>query len=393
MNRMLGHLLGKVLGSFTSYRRLVEMSSKLNLPLVTPLKSSVQITLHCNSKCSYCDMWKLGESPNSCYAVASETLDDVFCSLSELGVRFVSLTGGEPLTHKDLNEIIHSARHHKLLTDISTNGISLTKDRVLELADAGIQGISLSLDTLDPKIYEKHRGVPFKFAQRALESLSYVVSEYPTIGGTVNCVITRYNIGKLVRFAESIAEYGKSAISVTLQPYHRPPSFSEISGELDQEMTRKLCLCYRDRLPEGLTPNNKLKPKVEKEIEELIQLKRRGFPLRNSETYLKMIPDFLFNNQLPRDFTCLAGYTCVFIRYDLKVLPCYRLPPVGEVLDGDLADIWFSKRYRKQRKRMKDLICHGCMFLCYTEPGWSSSLMTWKFYDCIYRSSIIPRDY
>jgi MoaA/NifB/PqqE/SkfB family radical SAM enzyme len=277
-----------------------------------------------------------------------------------------------------------------LWVDISTNGISLTKDRVLELADAGIKCINLSLDTLDPKIYEKHRGVPFKLAQRALTSLSYVVDEYPTIGGTVNCVVTRHNIGELIPFVKRITEYGRGKISITMQPYHRPPSFSEISGELDQEMTRKLCLCYRDRLPENLAPNDESKPIFEKEMEELIRLKRKGLPLRNSETYLKMIPDFLFNNHLPRDFYCLAGYTGVFIRYDLKVLPCYRLFPVGDLNKEDLADIWLSERYRKQRKKMKCSICHGCMFLCYSEPGWSSSSMTWQFYDCLYKSLKIP---
>jgi MoaA/NifB/PqqE/SkfB family radical SAM enzyme len=200
-------------------------------------------------------------------------------------------------------------------------------------------------------------------------------------------VVTRYNIKGLTHFVKTIAEYGKGKISITLQPYHHPPSISEISHEVDQEMKKRLYLCYQKRVHEYLAPNIELKPILQEEIEELIRLKREGIPLVNSEIYLKMIPNFLFNNELPKGFHCTAGYTGVFIRYDLKVLPCYRLPPVGDLRKKNLVDIWLSETYRKERKKMKSLICHGCMFLCYSDPGWSSSRMTWEFYNYVYRSS------
>jgi MoaA/NifB/PqqE/SkfB family radical SAM enzyme len=216
------------------------------------------------------------------------------------------------------------------------------------------------------------------------------VNEYPAVGGTVNCVVTRHNIPELADFVKGITEYGKSRITITFQPYHPPPSFSEISCELDQEMTKRLWSCFKDRPPENLAPRDGLKQSLEKEIQKLVNLKREGFPIRNSEIYLRRIPEFLMDGKLPRDFSCIAGYTGFFMRYDLKVLPCYRLPPAGDACKEDLAEIWFSGKYRRQRKKMKRLFCHGCMFLCYNDPGCSSSAMTWKFYDCIYKRHDIP---
>jgi MoaA/NifB/PqqE/SkfB family radical SAM enzyme len=310
-----------------------------------------------------------------------DTLGRIFGSLRKLGVRIVSLTGGEPLMRNDLAEVIHLAKCYGLLPHVCTNGIALTRERAAELVKAGVYSIILSLDTLDPEIYEKHRGVSFRFAEQALASLAYIVNEHPQICGAVNCVITSYNIGKLVSFVKKISELGKGKIFVNLQPYHSPPTFAEISQGLNQEMISKLKVYYQDMLPEnGLIPNHELKPILEKEIEELIQLKKGKVSLNNSEFYLRRISNFLFDNKLPNDFRCLAGFTGIVIRYDLKVLPCWRLPPVGDLQREELVDIWFSQRYRKKRAAMKRLRCPMCILLCHNEPGW------YEWYNSIYKS-------
>jgi len=313
-----------------------------------------------------------------------DTLGGIFGSLRKLGARIVSLTGGEPLTRNDLAEVIHLAKCYGLLPHVCTNGIALTRQRAAELVKAGVYSIILSLDTIDPEIYEKHRGVPFKFAEQALASLAYIVNEHPQICGAVNCVITCHNIGNVVSFVRQISEFGERKILVNLQPYHQPSTFSEISRELTRETREKLWACYQDVLPENNPiPSNESKSIFEKEIEELIQLKRDGFPLNNSEYYLRAIPDFLFDNKLPRGFTCVAGYTGIFIRYDLKVLPCWRLPPIGDLRKEKLTNIWFSGRYRKIRREMKNLRCPKCLLLCHNEPGW------FELYNSIYKSSMI----
>ena len=381
MKRPLLYTMGQSLGKFLTYRKFVEMSSKLNFPFAPPLVSSVQITLRCNSRCVYCNIWKLKDNSE---AMSLDTLGKIFGSLRELGVRIVSLTGGEPLTRNDLAEVIHLAKCYGLLPHVCTNGITLTRECAAELVEAGVYSIILSLDTLDPEIYEKHRGVSFKFAERALASLAYIANEHPQICVAVNCVITRHNIDKLVPFVSGISKHGEGKISINFQPYHQPSSFSKISQRLSQEMASELWACYKDVLPEdNPIPSNKSKSIFEKEIEELIQLKRDGFPLNNSEYYFRAISDFLFDNKLPRGFVCIAGYTGILIRYDLKVLPCWRLPPIGDLRKEGLTDIWFSGRYKKIRREMKSLRCPGCLLLCHNEPGW------FELYNSVYKSSML----
>jgi MoaA/NifB/PqqE/SkfB family radical SAM enzyme len=298
-----------------------------------------------------------------------DDLSRVFKSIRKLGVKAVSLTGGEPLIRNDLTEIVAMANSNRLSVDICTNGISLTSDRALELAEAGANFIILSLDTSNPKVYQKHRGVPFSFAERALDALKRVANEHPNTRCNVNCVITRHNIGQLVSLVELVSRYGEGRIPLNFQPYHCPPAFEDVSCELGHEMKNRLLAMYLRSPRDKFIPPHDCKPILEKEMEQLISLKRRGLPVANSESYLRGIPDFLFDKRLPTRFKCLAGYTGITIRYDLKVLPCWRLPPIGDLRVEKLDDIWFSRRYAERRKYMKDRKCQGCMLICHYEPS------------------------
>ncbi|MGQ4834748.1 MAG: radical SAM protein [Candidatus Asgardarchaeia archaeon] len=120
MKKFLVHLVEKSLRKFLSYKELVEISSKLNFPLAPPLISSIQITMNCNSRCSHCDIWKLKENE----MIDIVNLEEIFSSLIDLGIKIVSLTGGEPLTRDDISDIIRLARHYGLQPHICTNGIS-----------------------------------------------------------------------------------------------------------------------------------------------------------------------------------------------------------------------------------------------------------------------------
>lgn len=379
--------LQKDLSKLLSYRKLVELSSKFNFPLAPPLIATVDVTSRCNSKCSYCDIWKMKDVFQD---VPLDKLDGVFSSITKLGVRFVSLSGGEPLIRNDLEEVISLAKHYDLMVHVDTNGILLTMERALKLKEAGLSSIALSLDSLDPEIYENLRGVSFKFAEQALASLLYISDRYPDLWAAVNCVITRHNIGTLVPFVNWISEYGEGRISVILQPYHRPSSFagievSQLSPKL-REIANELLASYQGKpSQDDLIPGPELLPVFENEVQELIQLKKlKPGLLTISESYLKTMPDFLFDGKMPKGFNCVAGYIGIyigrFVQSNLEVYPCWRLPPVGNLEKEELSDIWFSQRFRKRRVDMKYLKCPGCMFLCHgRDPSWDG------WYNMIYK--------
>ena len=79
-------------------------------------------------------------------------------------------SGGEPLLHKDILELIRHAHKLGLLARVNTNGLLLTRERVRELKQAGLSLVGLSLDHADPAEHDRLRGVPGLY-EKAMEGV------------------------------------------------------------------------------------------------------------------------------------------------------------------------------------------------------------------------------
>jgi cyclic pyranopterin phosphate synthase len=126
----------------------------------------VSITDRCNERCTYCMPQELQEwLPREEILTFEETLRIIRIA-AELGVSKVRVTGGEPLTRRD---IVHFITQIPKISGIkslglSTNGtllarqITLGKTMTMALREAGVQSINVSLDTLDREVYSKITG-------------------------------------------------------------------------------------------------------------------------------------------------------------------------------------------------------------------------------------------
>ena len=116
----------------------------------------ISITDRCNLRCIYC-MPKDGVKPFEHRDILTyEEIIRVAGIAATLGVRKIRITGGEPLTRKNISFLIASLRALNGIEDISltTNGILLAK-YARELADAGLTRVNISLDTLRPDRYRE----------------------------------------------------------------------------------------------------------------------------------------------------------------------------------------------------------------------------------------------
>ena len=140
------------------------------MPLIDPFGRSVtylriSVTDRCNLRCTYC----MPDHPLHVEredVLHFEELDRLVGVAVSLGWKKVRLTGGEPLVRKDVVELVRMlARHKTPASDgtrlaelvMSTNGVLL--DRHAEaLAEAGLDRVNVSLDTLDPGRFRKITG-------------------------------------------------------------------------------------------------------------------------------------------------------------------------------------------------------------------------------------------
>lgn len=80
--------------------------------------------------------------------------------LKDWGVRYVTLSGGEPTLHPDLPEIIQAADELGLRATLVSNGATLTQPRLERLMRAGLGTLILSVDSGDLRVHAEHRGLP-----------------------------------------------------------------------------------------------------------------------------------------------------------------------------------------------------------------------------------------
>ena len=114
----------------------------------------------CNFKCGYClpDGYKIDKSDNRTF-ITKEEIGRLAKALSELGVSKIRLTGGEPTVRKDFLDIIEIIKKNSGIkkTVITTNGYHLDKI-AKQIKDSGLDGINISIDSLNPKIFEQVTG-------------------------------------------------------------------------------------------------------------------------------------------------------------------------------------------------------------------------------------------
>jgi len=179
-----------------------------------PLWCAWQVTYRCNFRCRFCNYWRdpLGlvpEPPVSQYAKGAR-------KLASFGSMLISLAGGEPLLRHDLPDIIRAIGEYHF-PFVTTNGWLMTPERARELMDAGVWGVSVSIDYADPTRHDAARGMNDAAlnAWRAVELLS-AARKHEWQRVNVMCVLLDDNLDQLEPLIERASKYGAYFM---VQPY------------------------------------------------------------------------------------------------------------------------------------------------------------------------------
>lgn len=123
-----------------------------------------------------------------------------------LGIRKVKITGGEPLVRKNLPYLIKCIKSVKGINKVTltTNGI-LLKEQIMALVDAGLDGVNISLDTLDDNNFEKL--TRFHHLDKVKEGIKAAL-EYENVIVKINCVpIKEFNNRESILNMIELARY------------------------------------------------------------------------------------------------------------------------------------------------------------------------------------------
>ena len=163
-----------------------------------PLLAQVVVTRRCNLACGYCNEYDAHSPP-----VPLPDLLRWIDHLARLRTASVTLTGGEPLLHPELDQAIRAARGHGMIVTTITNGFRLSRDWIDRLNAAGLQGMQISIDNIRPD------EVSMKSLQ-SVENKLALLAEHARFKVNVNSVlgVTRQRTQDVVTVARTAARYG-----------------------------------------------------------------------------------------------------------------------------------------------------------------------------------------
>jgi len=110
-----------------------------------PIVAHIVPTRRCNLACTYCNEFDDFSQP-----VPLATMLGRIDRLAELGTTVITISGGEPLLHPELDEIIRHIRRRGSIATLITNGYLLTPDRIRRLNRAGLDHLQISIDNVKP---------------------------------------------------------------------------------------------------------------------------------------------------------------------------------------------------------------------------------------------------
>jgi MoaA/NifB/PqqE/SkfB family radical SAM enzyme len=110
-----------------------------------PIVAHIVPIRRCNLSCAYCNEYDDFSKP-----VPTEIMLRRVDRLVELGTSVITISGGEPLLHPDLDLIIQRIRDHGSIATLITNGYLITPDRIKRLNRAGLDHLQISIDNVRP---------------------------------------------------------------------------------------------------------------------------------------------------------------------------------------------------------------------------------------------------
>lgn len=306
-----GHCSGK--SERPSFRRSL-WGGLMNLVLRRPLLAVFQVNLRCNSSCGYCNLpLNVGR-----YEMSRQEIRKVFAGLYGEGLRCVFLQGGEPLLRRDLNGILQDLVEMGFHVTLVTNGTKLTSHLVRRFDELSV-ALSISLDTLDRKKYERIRGA---------DQLEQVLAGLDLLGQYrrpkfLTCIVSEINrdeVNEVVAFAE------QRGFLPVVGAYHWDVGLygkQDATLMYDRQQAR---LVFERLLEDGALPSGYLRQ------------------------YAKDNVAWLGGESLK---SCDAGRYSIAIDASGNVAPCLSLPAVGNLLESSLSEI-LGRFDRKTIQRCSD---------------------------------------
>lgn len=189
----------------------------------------ISVTDRCNLRCIYCvpeEGIKLVEQKE---LLSVEEITRICSVMASLGIKKIKLTGGEPLVRHGVPELVRGLKKIDGIEKVTltTNGVFL-ENQIESLAEAGLDGLNISLDTLDRKCYE--RITRFDKLQQTLNGIQAAL-RFPDLSVKINCVPLGIQEQDLCQVAALAQRYPVHVRFIEMMPIGQGKAFRGMTEE------------------------------------------------------------------------------------------------------------------------------------------------------------------
>jgi MoaA/NifB/PqqE/SkfB family radical SAM enzyme len=307
-----------------------------------PMACGIFLTNRCNLKCAMCSIW----ADRSKSTLSLEQVK-TFIDAVTPGLCYLSFSGGEPLLVKDLMDMISYASKRIPYVHLVTNGLLIDENSARELARAGLDEISISLDG-EKEWHDKLRnsGKSFDAAVNAMDCIKRAAPEIEIVANTVIFP------DRLDQASRAVEITGNMGVRHKVQPVNRHFLFKDSKAD-----NYKLDFNNVDMSA----------------VLELVNTLKRNPRIVNSRLYLNNIPEY-FSRRLKCPMIkkgCKAPNFFIEVSSYGRVSPCMIATGWNGTLniDNDLKKNLGQSSYLKEKKRLESCRkCDDTMYICYWEP-------------------------
>jgi len=161
---------GRLVRETRMFARAMQSPSHPILAQIIPIR-------RCNLDCAYCNEYDKVSSP-----VPLDTMLRRIDRLADLGTTIITLSGGEPMLHPDLDAMIRRIRERGAIATLITNGLLLTRERIQRLNRSGLDYLQISIDNVLPDEVSKK-------SLKVLDLKLQWLARYAEFGVTINSVL------------------------------------------------------------------------------------------------------------------------------------------------------------------------------------------------------------
>jgi len=292
----------------------------------------------CNLRCVTCSKWR-GQTKKT--ELSGKEWTRIVRSLKGFALtNLLVFEGAEPFCKKEFFQVLQDSRRMSFQSIVISNGTLIDRSAAEKLGRLGVRQIILSLNGINRETHDKTRGIDGSFEKTMTAVRLLKENNVPVV---LETVILRCNLGELEALVRLARENNLKGLLFQVL------TAVNVHNKFEENRNRRPGPGWFRGNSEWIDDLDAL----DRVMTEIIRLKRKGFPVLNPLTQLRLFSRYYRDEASVKKNPCPCGYANFLVDPYGDVRLCNSMEPAGNLLEQEPLEIWRSERARRLRREIR----------------------------------------